>query len=219
MNDALCHWCILTNTALVTVGSGFKQSELQTNEQLTLHSKHSKACLSSSIQWTWRWVIASRFKRSDTLSTKRMNGLVLQWQSVSWKNGNCSDFWWIHFFLSGRSRNMWRVEKSKVVSEQTRGRVINEEGNIGSSHIQSTLWKRKYCAGLGLRAIFWNSDLSSTATLFPTREASKRKRKRDTIWLARRGGNESQHPLSLTATVTIWLLYMRKNPIQKSGHT
>lgn len=115
------------------------------------------------------------------------------------------------------SRNMWQVEKHCVVPEQLMDMLLNKEENIGLSFLQSDSWKRKFCAGSRHGAMFWNCDLIPTTTLFPRREA--RERERQTVWLTRRRGSESQHPLSLTATFTLRLLYMRKTHSEICTHT
>lgn len=140
---------------------------------------------------------------------RTVNGLVPQWHKVFPRIMQ----WFVidTVFPLRPSRNMWRVERSPM-SSQSHGRVINEEENIGSSCIQSASRRRKCCAGSRLGAMFWNSDLISTATLFPRREARERERATQSD---RQGGEwVKANSLPLTSTVTIWLLYMRKNPFR-----
>lgn len=108
---------------------------------------------------------------------------------------------------------MWRVKKYLVVPE-SHEHGINEDKDIGLSHVQSALRKRKCCAGSRIGPCF-QTVTSSPPPPFSWGEKPERER------LTGRGGGESQHPdiYSLTETFTLQLLYMRKKPIQKSVHT
>lgn len=111
---------------------------------------------------------------------------------------------------------MWQVEKHCVVPEQLMDMLLNKEENIGLSLLQSDSWKRKFCAGSRLGAMFWNCDLIPTTTLFPRREA----RERETDSLT----DEEEREWKPTSSLTDSYFYSpaalhEKNPIQKSAHT
>lgn len=101
----------------------------------------------------------------------------------------------VRFFTLGFSRAVWWVEQSP------------QSRLTGCSAFSP--FNEKCCAGSRLGTMFSNSSLVPNTTLFPWREARERKKDAQSDWQGVKA-----NILLLTATFTIWLLCMRKNPFR-----
>ncbi len=111
--------------------------------------------------------------------------------------------YWFQFSPSGsvETCDQWRTAMScRLMDVLLIQRIFGCPASVCS-------WKRKCCAGRGSGPCF-QTVTSSPRHPFSRGEA----RKREKAFRSDRWGSESQHPLSLTGTFTLSLLYIRKDP-------